>query len=196
MSSGDVLLLNSDGSPLSIIPLSVVSWQEAIKLLILDKVTPIEFYSDWTVHSPTLAMQVPAIIITKKYHESATRIRFTKQNLYWRDNGNCQYCNKHFNIKDLTLDHVTPKSMGGRKVWENIVLSCCDCNWTRGDDISIRPNKIPRKPTYYQLVSERRKFPISISHESWKLFLNWPEDLVTVGSSDEEKFNIEHVIKK
>lgn len=194
MSSGNVLLLNSDGSPLSIIPLSVISWQEAIKLLVLDKVTPIEFYSDWAVHSPTIAMQVPAIVMTKKYHESATGIRFTKQNLYWRDNGNCQYCGNHFSVKDLTFDHVTPKSHGGRKVWDNIVMCCRECNWSRGDDVSIKPIKMPKKPTYYQLVSERRKFPINISHESWKLFLNWPEELITIDDSYEEKYNIAKII--
>ena len=194
MSSGDVLILNSDGHPLSIIPLSVISWQEAIKLLYQDKVTPVEFYPDWAVHSQNLVMQVPTIVITKKYHETATRIRFTKANLYWRDNGTCQYCGNHFAAKDLTLDHVTPRCYGGKKVWDNIVLACGPCNWQRSDDISVRPIRMPRKPTYYQLVSERKKFPISISHESWKLFLNWSEDLVIVGSSPEEKYNISKII--
>jgi len=193
MSSGDVLILNSDGNPLSIIPLSVVSWQEAVKLLYQDKVTVVELYEDWVVHSQMLAMAVPAIIMCKKYHEAATRIRFTKQNLYWRDCGKCQYCNKHFPPKDLTLDHVVPRSFGGKKSWENLVMACPKCNHGRGDDISIQPIKKPRKPTYYQLVAERKKFPINISHESWKLFLNWPEDLVRIGSSHEEKYSIDHI---
>src|ERR1019366_6122295 len=149
MSSGDCLILNSDMNPLSIIPLSVISWQEAIKLLYQDKVTAVEFYSDWAVHSQNLVMQVPAVVMTKKYHETATRVRFTKQNLLYRDNSCCQYCGKEFVSKDLTLDHVTPKCYGGKKLWTNIVLACGPCNWERGNNARIRPIRMPKKPTYY-----------------------------------------------
>jgi len=195
MSSGDTLILNSDGNPLSIIPLSVISWQEAVKLVYQDKVTIVENYTDWTVHSQKMAIQVPAIVMVKKFYGGATRIRFTKNNLIFRDNSRCQYCGERFLGKELTLDHVIPKSMGGKKVWTNIVLACQDCNHSRGDDISIQPIKKPSKPTYYQLITERKKFPITISHESWGIFLNWPEELVTIGHTQfhEERFNLDEI---
>jgi 5-methylcytosine-specific restriction endonuclease McrA len=192
MSAGDVLILNSDGHPLSIIPLSVITWQEAIKLLYQDKVVSMENYSDWTVHSAKLAMQVPAVVMTKRFHEQTTRVRFTKNNLYFRDNGECQYCSEKFPSKQLTLDHVIPRSHGGRKVWSNIVLSCGPCNWERGNDHRIKPKRAPKKPTYYELVNHRKNFPIHVSHESWNQFLGWDEKLVIFGQNrDETAFNLD-----
>jgi 5-methylcytosine-specific restriction endonuclease McrA len=189
----DVLLLNSDGNPLSIIPLSAVTWQEAIKLIYQDKVTPVEFYEDWAVHSQNLAMQVPSIIMSKKYHNTATGIRFTKQNLIYRDQSRCQYCNKQFASKDLTFDHVIPKSLGGKKTWTNIVLACHHCNHSRGDDVRIQPIRKPYKPTYYELVRSRKNFPINMKHPSWQLFLNWDEKLINISGHTEERFHPEQV---
>jgi 5-methylcytosine-specific restriction endonuclease McrA len=194
MSAGDTLILNSDGHPLSIIPLSVISWQESIKLLYQDKVVSLENYNDWTVHSARLAMQVPAVVMTKRFHEQTTRVRFTKNNLYFRDQAKCQYCGETFSSKELTLDHVVPRSHGGRKIWTNIVLSCPNCNFSRGNDTRIQPIKKPLKPSYYELVNYRKKFPITVSHESWKQFLNWPEELIIIGNNNkEEKFSLDQI---
>jgi 5-methylcytosine-specific restriction endonuclease McrA len=194
MSSGDTLILNSDGHPLSIIPLSVISWQEAIKLLYQEKVVALENYSDWVVHSQWWAINVPAIVMTKKFHEQTTRVRFTKNNLYFRDNGQCQYCGEHFSAKELTMDHVLPRSLGGKKVWTNIVLSCGPCNWERGSDHRIKPIHMAKRPTYYELVNRRKKFPIHVSHESWNTYLNWEKDLVIFdGAKEESGFNLDSI---
>jgi 5-methylcytosine-specific restriction endonuclease McrA len=201
MIQASTLILNSDGNPLSIIPLSAINWQEAIKLLYQHKVEPIEFYDNWVVHSQKLAYQVPAIVMTKKFYNNTTRIRFTKQNLYYRDQGCCQYCGNNFETKELTIDHVIPKSMGGTRSWSNTVLSCGPCNWSRGNDISVQPIKKPVRPTYFELMVKRKKFPVKLAHESWNIFLNWPEELVSYHGSvfktedDENPFDVEKIIK-
>jgi len=191
--SGDVLILNSDCSPLSIIPLSTVSWQEAIKLLVLQKVVAVENYSDWQVHSQRTTIQVPSVVITKRFYQTYNRIRFTRNNLLIRDQFRCQYCDKQFSSKDLTVDHVWPKSMGGKRTWENSVMACVDCNQERGDDTSIQPIKKPHKPTYYELVRARKNFPVDMSHPSWQVFLNWDEHLVRYNKTHRSEFTLDHV---
>lgn len=177
----DTLLLNSDGSVFSLIPLSVLPWQEAIRLVYLDKVSVIENYDKWQVHSQKQSISVPAIVMTKKYCSKAMSIRYTRQNLLYRDNFQCQYCGKVFdykNAKELTVDHYVPKSMGGKKVWENTVIACKKCNHSRGNDFKIKPLKKPHKPSYYELVSNRKKHPIFIKHKSWNIFMGWDEKLL------------------
>ena len=61
----DTLILNKDGSPLSILPLSAVRWQEAIKYIWMDRVTVLDWYDDWVVSSPSWETRVPAVIMVK-----------------------------------------------------------------------------------------------------------------------------------
>ena len=164
---------------MSIIPLSLLSWQEAIRLQYLDKVVAIDFYSDWIVHSSSCSMAVPAVVMTKQFYEKATRIRFTKTNVLLRDQFTCQYCNKQFHGSELTLDHYVPKSRNGKKNWENILTCCGPCNWSRGNDETIKPIRLPKKPTYHQLVNNRKKYPIFLPCKSWNDYLGWDEHLIT-----------------
>ena len=174
----DVLVLNADGSPFSIIPLSVISWQDAIKLMYLGKVQAVENYSDWIIHSQKQSLAVPAVVMTRRYFNNTTKVRFTKQNLLYRDDFSCQYCHEEFPGSELTLDHVVPKSFGGKKSWDNIVCACGPCNWKRGHDQSIRPKNKPHKPTYYELVNKRKKYPIWLKHPSWNNYLQWDPNLL------------------
>jgi 5-methylcytosine-specific restriction endonuclease McrA len=50
--------------------------------------------------------------------------------IYKRDDHRCQYCGS---IKQLTIDHVIPKSKGGKDTWENLVVACMPCNTKKGD---------------------------------------------------------------
>ena len=64
----DVLLLNQDGNPLTLWPLSTITWQQAIKALYLDKVTVLRSYDDWICHSQHLALPVPSVVMMAQYH--------------------------------------------------------------------------------------------------------------------------------
>ena len=63
----DTLLLNANYEPISIIPLSIIGWQQAIKLVFLEKVTVIKDYEDRVVRSPSISYNVPSICVTQEY---------------------------------------------------------------------------------------------------------------------------------
>jgi len=165
------LLLNADAQPLSLLPLSTVTWKDAIRLTFLDKVRVIEEYEDWEVHSATQSFKVPSIVMVKSYVKRANNISLTRNNLYLRDSYKCQYCGEDHSHHDLTYDHVLPRAKGGRTEWENIVASCKPCNSKKGSKI-IEPLNLPYIPTYWDLIKKRTEIPIIIRHYSWERFLD------------------------
>jgi 5-methylcytosine-specific restriction endonuclease McrA len=167
----DTLILNANWQPLSWLPLSVIGWQQAMKLQFMDKIKVIEHYDDWSVHSPGKSWAVPALAITKDYHAFQKGVRFSKQNLYLRDLYQCQYCCDTFEPGDLTIDHVHPVSKGGKTNWENCVAACYDCNTRKGARI-MRPIREPFKPDYWTLSARRKRFHVEIKHPSWRPFLD------------------------
>lgn len=167
----DCLLLNADGAPVSLLPLSVIDWQEAIKYLVLEKANPIAWHDNWEVHSMNWSTQVPAILMLTEYMKPKTTIRFSKANVFLRDGYQCQYCGTHLEKKDCTLDHVLPTSKGGVTAWENSVTACSPCNANKGNNHKIVPKYKPHKPDYWELVNKRKKLEFNIRHESWREFL-------------------------
>lgn len=176
--SNDTLLLNADGTPLSVIPLSTLTWQESIKLVILDRVNVLHWHDDWEIHSQSLTMSVPSVISSRQYiSRSKQGINFNRHNVFARDRHICQYCGDIFSAKDLTLDHVLPKSKGGRTTWENIVTACKPCNHNKGNNLKIVPKKMPVKPDFYQIATSK-SVVINIKYEEWLTYLNWPDDKI------------------
>jgi 5-methylcytosine-specific restriction endonuclease McrA len=181
----DTLLLNADGQPLSMLPVSIVSWQTAIKFLMLGKVK-VMCEHDWEVRSPSMSMKVPSIIMSTKYVKWPKSVKFNRYNLYLRDDFTCQLqitsrCardhGKGHSVAELTLDHITPKSNGGNNSWLNLVTACATCNHHKGN-AKIVPKRMPAIPSYFELIEKRRKSVITISDLSWLDYLGWDEDLV------------------
>ncbi len=166
----DVLLLNSDFNPISILPLSVISWQHAVKLYFLDRVQILEEYDDWEIHSEYLTMKVPAVCVTKDYFKFKKAAKFSRSNLFLRDLYQCQYCGDTFDHKELTLDHVKPRSKGGKTNWENSVTACKPCNFRKGTH-DWKPLRAPYKPDHFQLINKWRQRPIQVRHPSWYTYL-------------------------
>ena len=166
----DTLLLNADGNPLSAAPLSTLTWQESIKLVWLDRINVLEWHEDWQVHSPNITMTVPSVMMVREYVKRRTNTSFNRSNVYLRDNYICQYCKQMFGHKDLTLDHVIPKSKGGKTEWSNIVSACRKCNNDKASHTHIKPYKQPRKPDFLQLVNGVNT--IHIDHEIWLKYIN------------------------
>ena len=164
-------MLNADGAPISYLPLSVISWEEAIKYLVLEKATVLEFYEDWTVRSATWETKVPAIMILRDYERRKVSIRFSKQNVFLRDGYRCQYCGTDTARKTATLDHVLPVSMGGKTTFENTVCACASCNANKGNNHKIVPKVKPVRPNYFHLVEKRKKLRWDIAHPSWAAYL-------------------------
>lgn len=121
-----VLVLNA-----SYEPLHVTSAKRAITLLQYGVAEVLENSSD-VVRSPSTEMFIPSVIRLRRYvrRPRVHPIPFNRRNLLRRDNYTCQYCGqKH----DLTLDHVQPRSRGGRHAWDNVVIACRNCNQRKGD---------------------------------------------------------------
>jgi 5-methylcytosine-specific restriction endonuclease McrA len=181
----ECLLLNANAQPLSFLPISSISWQQAIKLLYLDAASALHHYDDWVVHSPSATMQVPAVaILRKQVHNVREWIPREggpqKSLVFLRDLFICQYCDHQFPRNQLTLDHVVPRKYGGRSRWENLATCCSACNGERGCDIRMQPKTKPFRPTFSLLIKHMRMFPLTVAHRSWNWFLGWDDSQLRV----------------
>jgi len=167
------LVLNADFRPLSYYPLSLWSWQDAIKAVFLDRVNIVSHYEK-TVRSPSFEMQLPSVVSLKTYIKPARHPAFTRFNVFLRDRFACQYCGAR---DDLTFDHVIPRARGGMTTWENVVAACSPCNLRKADrlpdDIHMWPARMPFQPTIGDLHQSGRLFPPNYLHESWMDYLYW-----------------------
>ena len=114
-------------------PLGVISWEKAINLVFSGKVLTLAEY-DRKVSSPTYSMKVPSVIVFKSSKRVRAKLaRFSRKNVWVRDEGKCQYCGIHVPPDGYTLDHVVPKTRGGTTHWGNVVTCCYTCNQKKGD---------------------------------------------------------------
>ncbi|MBL6932607.1 MAG: HNH endonuclease [Rhodospirillales bacterium] len=175
------LVLNADFRPLSYFPLSLWSWQDAIKAVFMSRVNVVDEY-ECAVHSPSLAMRLPSVISLKDYIPMAKRPAFTRFNVFLRDSFACQYCGGGFPTESLTFDHVIPRARGGMTLWNNVVTACAPCNLSKRDllprETGMYPRMAPRQPTAWELQENGRGFPPNHLHESWRDFLYWDAELL------------------
>jgi len=165
------LLLNADANPVSMLPLSVISWEDSIRYMVLEKARVLEWHEDWIVRSERWSTRVPAVMMLVEYQRPKFTVRFSKQNVFLRDSYHCQYCGVVVNRRTATLDHVLPISHGGKSTWENCTTACSDCNSRKGNNKKIKPKSVPSKPSYYQLVDKRKKLEWDLGHPSWRDYL-------------------------
>jgi len=165
------LILNADASPVSMLPLSTIGWEEAVRYLVSEKAIALEWYDDWIVRSEKWSTRVPAVMILKEYQKKKTAVRYSKQNVFLRDGYICQYCEDDVSRKTATLDHVMPTSHGGKTTWENTVTACGPCNAGKGNNKKIVPKMKPYKPTYFQLAEKRKRLKWELQHPSWANYL-------------------------
>ena len=100
-----------------------------------DKVIPIDFYEDYElVTAGGDVYQLPRTVVLKKYVKLPDRMyRPNRRNIFLRDNYSCVYCEKQLSTEELSVDHVLPKSRGGKDTWDNLVTACKTCNCAKGD---------------------------------------------------------------
>eukprot|EP00543_Licmophora_paradoxa_P002772 CAMPEP_0202446588 /NCGR_PEP_ID=MMETSP1360-20130828/5104_1 /ASSEMBLY_ACC=CAM_ASM_000848 /TAXON_ID=515479 /ORGANISM="Licmophora paradoxa, Strain CCMP2313" /LENGTH=319 /DNA_ID=CAMNT_0049063153 /DNA_START=160 /DNA_END=1119 /DNA_ORIENTATION=- len=173
------LLLNADYQPMSYLPLSMWNWQESIKAVFSGKVTVVDVYPDVHVRAASIEIPLPSVIALNEYVAQPNTIpAFTKRNVFLRDEYKCQYCNHRFHSRDLSLDHVHPRSMGGQLIWENAVTSCRVCNGRKGSKlvselkhIGMKLAREPFVPTQYQLHAIASKLLPKQVHPTWVPFL-------------------------
>jgi len=128
---------------------------------------------DW-ISTVNFNIAVPRVIRLLFYDRlPQTSVKFNRRNIFARDRNRCQYCGKRYPTSELSLDHVIPRSMGGKSVWENMVCSCVKCNVKKGGRNPQRAGmKLitkPVKPKHNSLVHihlGRQRY------SSWKQFLD------------------------
>ena len=166
-------------------PVARVSWQRAVTLLWQGKVEVVEEYEDRTVRSVALELRVPAVIrFLHSLRGKRKDVRFSRENVYLRDRGRCQYCSTAVPRHDFTFDHVVPRALGGHTVWDNVVVSCTPCNRRKGRRTPVQAGmrlvQAPVRPTSLPDVVRltftwKRGMP-----EAWKLtsVAYWNAELV------------------
>lgn len=140
---GDVLVL----SP-SYEVINQVTWKRALTLIFEQVVEVVEYYEDWVVRSAHEEHLVPAVIRFLKGALGRKKgVRFSRENVFARDKGKCQYCGCTVPRTDMTLEHVTPRAQGGTTRWDNVVIACFDCNQKKRDRTPAQAGmKLLRKP--------------------------------------------------
>lgn len=128
---------------------------------------------DW-IHTVRFAMAVPKIIRLLGYDKLPRQdVKFNRRNIFARDGNRCQYCGRKFSTVDLSLDHVIPRSQGGKSTWDNIVCCCVKCNVKKGGrtpeqahmKLLSKPVKPKRSPVIGFKLADAR-------YKSWKQFLD------------------------
>jgi 5-methylcytosine-specific restriction endonuclease McrA len=155
-------------------PVKLVSWQKALLLWFQGKVEVLEYHTT-SVRSAKESFALPSVMRLKKYvaPRRSTRLKFSRENVYLRDNYTCQYCAKKFTARDLTLDHVIPASKAGRKDWTNVVAACRNCNHRKANRTPLGAGmpllNEPRIPHW--LPALRAEFQVEAIPEAWQPYL-------------------------
>lgn len=125
-----VLLLNA-----SYEALSLVTAPKALTLVFRRVAEVIEKDTGYILRSPRFVWDVPSVIRLTQYIDVRSRRNkvTNRHRILARDHYRCQYCGKRGTAFDLTLDHILPRSRGGRTIAENLVAACPTCNGRKGD---------------------------------------------------------------
>jgi 5-methylcytosine-specific restriction endonuclease McrA len=127
------------------------------------------------IRTVSLRIRVPELIVLSGYSGVPNQLApFSRRNLYRRDRGTCQYCGSRPGHSDLSIDHVVPRSQGGRTDWRNCVLSCQRCNRKKRNRTPLQASmrllthpEAPRWSPMFELAGEELL-------PSWSRFLAHP----------------------
>jgi 5-methylcytosine-specific restriction endonuclease McrA len=183
MLSSSVLVLNR-----SFLPIHVTSVRRAFSLVyqggarVVDESYQTFDFHAWRsrdgtngfecVGSSSGPVPVPRVIALIAFDRMPKRhVRFSRINIFSRDHFTCQYCGDNPARSFLNLDHVTPRSQGGRTTWENVVCCCVPCNRRKGgrtpEQAGLRLRRSPRRPRWNPLMV----VPSNVVYREWRPFL-------------------------
>lgn len=126
------------------------------------------------IRSVSRCFHVPEIIVLSIFDRLPKKqVKFTRENIYRRDNFRCQYCGDVFETKKLNLDHVVPRDKGGRSTWDNVVTSCIPCNTRKANKLPgearMFPRSTPKAPSWRPLFSTAQR---PLPCDSWGHFID------------------------
>jgi len=183
----DTLVLNK-----LYIPIHIITWKRALSLLYQDHAHSLDKdfipydYKNWLELSRTLdgeyklvntvsyRVAVPDILTLTRYDRLPKRdVKFSRENVFARDNFICQYCGKKFKKKDLTVDHIIPKCFGGKGTWDNIVTACNKCNSRKDnktpEQVGMKLIHQPKEPRWFSPLYKLSQKPNM--RPGWEKFL-------------------------
>lgn len=184
MLNSAVLVLNRNYQPVH-----VTSVKRALALMYLGVAKAIDAqfrlyeFEDWaalaagtndSVATINRRIRVPRVVVLSAYeHLPRGRVRFSRLNIYARDQDTCQYCGRRLPRSELNLDHVTPRSQGGKTSWENVVCSCVPCNLKKGGRTPEQAGmRLLRKPFRPRWTPFFRGAGRRVTYREWLPFLN------------------------
>ena len=162
-----VLVLNQNYEPLNI-----CSARRAV-LLVMDRKAEVLENNSIALRSASLSVLCPSVIrLNSMVKRPRLKPPLNRHEVFIRDNYTCQYCG--IRTRDLTLDHVIPRSKGGLHTWDNLVSACPPCNHRKGqqtpEQARMRLASTPREPRTYPYRVVRASL-YSGPREEWLLYL-------------------------
>jgi 5-methylcytosine-specific restriction endonuclease McrA len=186
LTNSDVLVLNRHWQPIH-----VTTVRRAFTLLYVGAAHAIgpDFslfdFESWAAlsaaeHEPRVirtvsrVIRIPQVIMLQLYDRlPKSKVRFSRLNIYTRDENRCQYCGVQGDRSQLNLDHVVPRSRGGRTTWENVVCCCVPCNLKKGArtplEAGMRLIRPPGRPRWTPVFRPPGRPP-----SEWLPFLSRP----------------------
>ena len=159
-----VLILNQDFSAIA-----VCSVHKAFLLVYLDKAEMVSKTDQAFLRTISTTYPVPSVIRLQRYvRVPYYGIALSRHNVMRRDSYSCQYCGA---AKNLTLDHLMPRSRGGETIWQNLVTACSRCNSRKGDrtpeEAGLKLKRQPSRPSLLTFL----QLHLSASNQDWRTYL-------------------------
>jgi 5-methylcytosine-specific restriction endonuclease McrA len=166
----DCLVLSQGFAPVAKVP-----WTKAVALLFKERVEVVEEH-DKFIHSVTLTMKMPSVIRLLTDRPRKKAVKFSRENIWARDGGHCQYCGALQTRSSMTYDHVIPKTQGGKTTWDNIVCCCMPCNQKKSGRTPAQAGmRLRREPVRPKKLPDTARFAFTwqsgmpVSWKQWML---------------------------
>lgn len=163
----EVLVLNHDYEPLNVCHI-----RRALALVYLGKADVLHTHDRYLAVSNG-PMEAPSVLrLRSQVRRPLPELRLSRRTVFARDGYVCQYCGQ--TAKDLTIDHVIPKRLGGTSEWDNLVTACRRCNARKSDKLLAQTNmmllRMPKRPKYTPYIS-LTKYLAGRRNEVWRYYL-------------------------
>lgn len=182
------LVLNADFRPLSVAPLSKITWERAVHKVMSGRVIQLESYnrvirSRGSEIQEPVEIVFPSVIALKEYDNQNRPAPFNRAGIFLRDRNRCGYCQGTFASNELTFDHVIPRARGGKTSWTNIVSACTKCNGAKGSKLLSEAKMhlhcdpvVPTCAHLNKIAMEDRKFINQALHKTWLPYLGLEDE--------------------
>jgi 5-methylcytosine-specific restriction endonuclease McrA len=175
------LLLNADFRPLTMAPISTLTWRESVSAVFDDSVIVVDEHDAWA-RSARSAIRLPSVLALKSQVNISRPAALTRHNLFVFYRFRCAFCGGRFHSRDLTFEHILPRARGGVSSWQNLVPACVPCNSAKGCRLPHEAGMPllvePRHPTVAE-INARAAECVSLEAvpKNWLDYIYWGQPL-------------------